>query len=121
MLKILGVLTLIWVIVVVWHYCRVKICLSGGFSKIWLNRDFDIDLEELSKRKQMNSSNAVLTQSRSHKKRSCAGVKEDRDLSIHIGKVAVALEKITENQLNMSNLYEVMNIEGFDGYACFSI
>jgi hypothetical protein len=62
--KILGVLTLIWVIVVVWHYCRVKICLSGGFSKIWLNRDFNVDLEELSKRKQMNSSNAVLTQSK---------------------------------------------------------
>ena len=39
-------------------------------------------------------------------------MKEDRDLSIHIGKVVVALEKITENQLNVSNLYEDMNIEG---------
>ena len=35
------------------------------------------------------------------------------NLSIRIGRIAVALERLTENQINWSNLYEeVMKIEG---------
>lgn len=62
--------------------------------------DFDVDLEELSKRKQVDYSSAMSTQSISHQKnnnnRSSATSKEDtiyKDLSMQIGKVAVALEK----------------------------
>ena len=37
------------------------------------------------------------------------------DLSIQIRRIAVALERSTENQINWSDLYEeVMKIEGFD-------
>ena len=37
------------------------------------------------------------------------------DLPIQIGRIAVALERLTENQINWSDLYEeVMKIEGCD-------
>lgn len=118
--KILGMLTLIELR----YFCGLallqgKDMATGGFSKLLgdvdaqesmansTQMDFDTDLEELSKRKQVDYSSAMSTQSRSpkKKKRSCATVKEDtiyKDLSSQIGKVAVALKKIYQNQLNMS-------------------
>lgn len=118
--KILGMLTLIEL----GYFCGLallqgKDMATGGFSKLLgdvdaqesmansTQMDFDTDLEELSKRKQVDYSSAMSTQSRSpkKKKRSCATVKEDtiyKDLSSQIGKVAVALKKIYQNQLNMS-------------------
>ena len=118
--KILGMLTLIEL----GYFCGLALLQSkdmatGGFSKLLgdvdaqesmansTQMDFATDLEELSKRKQVDYSSAMSTQSRSpkKKKRSCATVKEDtiyKDLSSQIGKVAVALKKIYQNQLNMS-------------------
>ena len=117
--KILGMLTLIELR----YFCGLallqgKDMATGGFSKLLgdvdaqesmansTQMDLDTDLEELSKRKQVDYSSAMSTQSRSpKKKRSCATVKEDtiyKDLSSQIGKVAVALKKIYQNQLNMS-------------------
>ena len=38
-----------------------------------------------------------------------------QDLSIKLGKVASAIEKISENQLNFGSLYEeVMKMDGFE-------
>ena len=55
-------------------------------------------------------------ETRSHRKRSHATMIEDavyQDLSIKLGKVASAIEKIFENQLNFGSLYkEVMKIDG---------
>ena len=40
------------------------------------------------------------------------------ELSIQIGRIVVVLERLTENQINWSDLYEeVMKIEGFDETA----
>ena len=111
--KILGMLTLIEM-----GYCcdlallQGKDMATGGFSNSLgdvdaqepmansIQMDFDIDLEELSKRKQVDYSSAMSTQSISHQKkkknRSSAASKEDtiyKDLSMQIGKVAVAFEK----------------------------
>lgn len=37
------------------------------------------------------------------------------ELSIQIGRIVIALERLTENQINWNDLYEeVMKIEGFD-------
>ena len=55
-------------------------------------------------------------ETRSHRKRSHATMIEDvvyQDLSIQLGKVASAIEKIFENQLNFGSLYkEVMKMDG---------
>ncbi len=80
--------------------------------------DFDIDVDHVSKGKQFDFSSATSTQSRSHRKRSHASANEDatyKELSIQIGRIVLALERLTKNQLNFSDLYkEVMKIEGFD-------
>jgi hypothetical protein len=80
--------------------------------------DFDIDVDHVSKGKQFDFSSATSTQSRSHRRRSRASANEDatyKELSIQIGRIVLALERLTKNQLNFSDLYkEVMKIEGFD-------
>ena len=80
--------------------------------------DFDIDVDHVSKGKQFDFSSATSTQSRSHRKRSRASANGDatyKELSTQIGRIALALESLTKNQFNLSDLYEeVMKIEGFD-------
>ena len=43
-------------------------------------------------------------------------------MSIKLGKVASAIEKISENQLSFGSLYEeVMKMDEFEEYACVCI
>lgn len=67
--------------------------------------DFDIDLDNVSKRKQVNSSIVASTQTMSHRKQNRASMNRDvtfMDLLTLIGKVAYK----AKNQLSLSNLYE---------------
>ena len=70
------------------------------------------------KKKQVDPSHVASNETRSHRKRSHATMIEDavyQDLSIKLGKVASAIEKISENQLNFGSLYEeVMKMDGFE-------
>ena len=77
--------------------------------------DLDNDLEEVSLKKQTDSS----TQTRSHRKRSHASMLDDtifKDLSSQMGKIASAIQEASLHRTNFfSNLYEeVMKIEGFE-------
>uniref|UniRef100_A0A2N9IQR9 Uncharacterized protein n=1 Tax=Fagus sylvatica TaxID=28930 RepID=A0A2N9IQR9_FAGSY len=77
--------------------------------------DLDNDLEEVSLKKQTDSS----TQTRSHRKRSHASMLDDtifKDLSSQIGKIASTIQDASLHRTNFfSNLYEeVMKIEGFE-------
>uniref|UniRef100_A0A2N9I3Z0 Myb/SANT-like domain-containing protein n=1 Tax=Fagus sylvatica TaxID=28930 RepID=A0A2N9I3Z0_FAGSY len=77
--------------------------------------DLDNDLEEVSLKKQADSS----TQTRSHRKRSHASMLDDtifKDLSSQMGKIASAIQEASLHRTNFfSNLYEeVMKIEGFE-------
>ena len=76
----------------------------------------DADVDDVSKKKQVDPSHVASNETRSHRKRSHATMIEDvvyQDLSIQLGKVASAIEKIFENQLNFGSLYkEVMKIDG---------
>ncbi|GMY32799.1 hypothetical protein FCV25MIE_28041 [Fagus crenata] len=77
--------------------------------------DLDNDLEEVSLKKQADSS----TQTRSHRKRSHANMLDDtifKDLSSQMGKIASAIQEASLHRTNFfSNLYEeVMKIEGFE-------
>uniref|UniRef100_A0A2N9FRM5 Uncharacterized protein n=1 Tax=Fagus sylvatica TaxID=28930 RepID=A0A2N9FRM5_FAGSY len=74
--------------------------------------DLDNDLEEVSLKKQADSS----TQTRSHRKKSHASMLDDtifKDLSSHMGKIASAIQEASLHRTNFfSNLYEeVMKIE----------
>ncbi|KAK7820742.1 hypothetical protein CFP56_038507 [Quercus suber] len=68
--------------------------------------------------KQVDPSHVASNETWSHRKRSHATMIEDavyQDLSIQLGKVASAIEKISENQLNFGSLYEeVMKMDGFE-------
>ena len=78
----------------------------------------DADVDDISKKKQVDPSHVASNETRSHRKRSHATMIEDvvyQDLSIKLGKVASAIEKISENQLNFGSLYEeVMKMDGFE-------
>ncbi|KAL4600211.1 hypothetical protein ACB092_11G181900 [Castanea dentata] len=78
----------------------------------------DADVDDISKKKQVDPSHVASNETRSHRKRSHATMIEDavyQDLSIQLGKVASAIEKISENQLNFVSLYEeVMKMDGFE-------
>ena len=88
---------------------------TGGFSKgvgdigvealddspPLVDADVDADVDDVSKKKQVNPSHVASNETRSHKKRSHATMIEDavyQDLSIQLGKVASAIEKISENK-----------------------
>ena len=91
-------------------------------ESIPVNLDEDIDLEEVPKEKeggkQASSSSTTSSQSRQHRKRNRTTYTEDESLvkiSDRLGDVAVALGKLTEDRLVVSNLYEeVMKTEDFD-------
>ena len=77
--------------------------------------DLDNDLEEVSLKKQADSS----TQTRSHRKRSHASMIDDyifKDLSSQLEKIASAIQEASSHRINFfSNIYEeVMKIEGFE-------
>ena len=78
----------------------------------------DADVDDISKKKQVDPSHVASNETRSHRKRSHAIMIEDavyQDLSIKLGKVASAIEKISENQLNFGSIYEeVMKMDGFE-------
>ena len=73
----------------------------------------DANVDDISKKKRVDPSN----ETRSHRTQSHATMIEDvvyQNLSIQLGKVASAIEKIFENQLNFGSLYEeVMKMDGF--------
>nr|POE54623.1 hypothetical protein CFP56_53194 [Quercus suber] len=76
----------------------------------------DANVDDVSKKKQVDPSHVASNETWSHRKRSHATMIEDavyQDLSIQLGKVASAIEKISENQLNFGSLYEeVMKMDG---------
>ncbi|KAL4638230.1 hypothetical protein ACB092_03G132900 [Castanea dentata] len=78
----------------------------------------DVDVDDVSKKKQVDPSHVTSNETRSHRKQSYATMIEDvvyQDLSIQLGKVASAIEKIFENQLNFDSLYEeVMKMDKFE-------
>ena len=75
------------------------------------SNDLDIDFEKVSKEKQVCSSNAALSQGRSHRKRSRANCDK---FSKQLGKVELAIKKPKKDQLDVNELYEeVMKIESF--------
>ena len=78
----------------------------------------DADVDDISKKKQVDPLHVTSNETRSHKKRSHATIIEDvvyQDLSIQLGKVASAIEKISKNQLNFDSLYEeVMKMDRFE-------
>ncbi|XP_075658957.1 uncharacterized protein LOC142628804 [Castanea sativa] len=78
----------------------------------------DVDVDDVSKKKQVDPSNVTSNETRSHRRQSYATMIEDvvyQDLSIQLGKVASAIEKIFENQLNFDSLYEeVMKMDRFE-------
>ena len=78
----------------------------------------DAEVDDISKKKQVDPSHVALNETRSHRKRSHATMIEDvvyQDLSIQHGKVASAIEKISKNQLNFGSLYEeVMKMDEFE-------
>ena len=77
--------------------------------------DFGVDFGDLSRGKQVGSSSEVSSETRSHRKR-----KRDQDdsydkLSQQIGEVASAIKKLTEDKVNVNELYdEVIKIEGYN-------
>ena len=80
------------------------------------------DVDDVSKKKQVDPSHVISNEIRSHRKRSHATIIEDvvyQDLSIQLGKVASAIEKISENQLNFDSVYEDGWVWG--KYACVCI
>ena len=76
----------------------------------------DADVDDISKKKRVDPSHVASNETRSHRTQSHATMIEDvvyQNLSIQLGKVASAIEKIFENQLNFGSLYkEVMKIDG---------
>lgn len=80
--------------------------------------DLNLESEEVSKGKQASSSNASSNQPRSHGKESHAAVNGDasyKKLAEKFGEVALAIKRLSKDQLIVSDLYEeVMNMEGFD-------
>ncbi|KAF3946363.1 hypothetical protein CMV_027362 [Castanea mollissima] len=107
---------------------EVKDMATGGFSMrvgdIWVEALddspplVDVDVDDVSKKKQVDPSHVTSNETRSHRKQSYATMIEDvvyRDLSIQLGRVASAIEKIFENQLNFDSLYEeVMKMDRFE-------
>ena len=74
-------------------------------------------VDDISKKKQVDPSHVASNETRSHRKRSHGTMIEDvyQDLSIQLGKVASAIEKIFENQLNFGSLCEeVIKMDGFE-------
>ena len=60
----------------------------------------DADVDDISKKKKVNPSHVASNETRSHRKWSHATMIEDvvyQDLSIQLGKVAFAIEKISKN------------------------
>ena len=78
----------------------------------------DADVDDVSKKKQVDPSHVASNETRSYRKRRHATMIEYdvyQDLFAQLGKVAFAIEKISENQLNFGNLYEkVMKMDGFE-------
>ena len=69
----------------------------------------DADVDDVSKKKQVDPSHVASNETRSYRKRRHATMIEYdvyQDLFAQLGKVASAIEKISENQLNFGNLYE---------------
>uniref|UniRef100_A0A2N9J337 Myb/SANT-like domain-containing protein n=1 Tax=Fagus sylvatica TaxID=28930 RepID=A0A2N9J337_FAGSY len=60
------------------------------------SNDLDIDFEKVSKEKQVSSSNAALSQGRSHRKRSSANCDK---FSKQLGKVELAIKRLKKDQL----------------------
>ena len=79
---------------------------------------FAICLEEVSKKKQVDSSNVTSTQTRSHKKWNRASMMDESfyiDLSSQLGNIASAIQELFADRINFSKLYEeVMKIEGYE-------
>ena len=84
---------------------------TGSFAKSFV----DIDSEEKNSSFHQIDFGEVSSETRSHRKR-----KRDQDdsydkLSQQIGEVASAIKKLTEDKVNVNELYdEVMKIEGYD-------
>ena len=78
----------------------------------------DANVDDVSKKKQVDPSHVALNETRSYRKRRHATMIEYdvyQDLFAQLGKVASAIEKISENQLNFGNLYEkVMKMDEFE-------
>ena len=75
----------------------------------------DIDFEKASKGKQVSSSNAALSQARSHRKSDHANVSEDATYDKLSQQLELAMKKLKKDQLDVKELYEeVMKIEMFD-------
>ena len=85
---------------------------TGSFSKGVTNVDrcasntidLDNDLEEVSLKKQTDSS----TQTRSHRKRSHASMIDDsifKDLSSQMGKIASAIQEASSNRINFFSTF----------------
>ena len=69
----------------------------------------DADVDDVAKKKQVDPSHVASNDTRSHRKRSHATMIKDvvyQDFSIQLGKVASAIEKISENQINFGSFYE---------------
>lgn len=95
---------------------------TGSFAKSFFDiddentvesDDFGAALEEVSKGKQVACSSEVSSYSRSHKKRRRDEEMYDK-LSLQIGEVASAINKLSEDRSVMDLYDEVMKTEGFD-------